>query len=54
MNSGDIKLGTWYPRGGMFKVVEGMTSLAESLGVEFEYNSPVDSIEVENGLALFM
>jgi phytoene desaturase len=23
-------LGTWHPRGGMYKVVEGMVSLAES------------------------
>ena len=50
MNYGDIKLGTWYPKGGMYKVVEGMTQLAESMGVEFEYNSPVDSIDVKNNL----
>ncbi|NVO21602.1 MAG: phytoene desaturase [Bacteroidetes bacterium] len=49
MNYGDIKLGTWYPKGGMYKVVEGMVQLAESMGVEFIYNSPVSSIEVENG-----
>ncbi len=39
MNYGDIKLGTWYPMGGMIKVVEGMVKLAESLGVEFRYNT---------------
>ncbi|MBK7213244.1 MAG: phytoene desaturase [Bacteroidales bacterium] len=44
MNYGDIKLGTWYPQGGMYKVVEGMVSLAESLGVMFEYNAEVTSI----------
>lgn len=26
MNYADVKLGTWYPKGGMFKVVEGMYS----------------------------
>ena len=49
MNYGDIKLGTWYPKGGMYKVVEGMKSLAESLGVKFEFNSPVHSLGVKNG-----
>ncbi len=49
MNYGDIKLGTWYPEGGMYKVVEAMVELAESLGVQFEYGQPVTGIEVENG-----
>lgn len=49
MNYGDIKLGTWYPVGGMYNVVEGMVKLATSLGVKFIYNSPVDSLEVTNG-----
>ena len=48
MNYGDIKLGTWYPVGGMYKVVEGMVELATSLGVKFVYNSPVESFEFEN------
>ena len=50
MNYGDIKLGTWYPVGGMYNVVEGMVELATSLGVKFIYNSPVDSLEVKNGI----
>jgi len=49
MNYGDIKLGTWYPVGGMYNVVEGMVELATSLGVKFVYNSPVESFEVKNG-----
>jgi phytoene desaturase len=49
MNYGDIKLGTWYPVGGMYNVVEGMVELATSLGVKFIFNSPVDSLEVKNG-----
>jgi phytoene desaturase len=48
MNYGDIKLGTWYPKGGMFKIVEGMVKLAESLGVQFEYDSEVTSMEVKD------
>ncbi len=48
MNYGDIKLGTWYPVGGMYNVVEGMVKLATSLGVKFIYNSPVESLVVKN------
>jgi phytoene desaturase len=49
MNYGDIKLGTWYPVGGMYNVVEGMMELATSLGVKFVYNCPVEQLEVKNG-----
>jgi phytoene desaturase len=48
MNYADMVLGTWYPQGGMYKVVEGMVSLAESLGVRFEYNANVQSIELNH------
>ncbi len=41
MNYADIRLGTWYPKGGMHKIIEGMVSLAESMGVEFVYNAEV-------------
>jgi phytoene desaturase len=49
MNYGDIQLGTWYPEGSMFKVVEGMVDLATSLGVKFVYDSPVDSFDFNDG-----
>lgn len=48
MNYADISLGTWYPKGGMHKIVEGMVALAESKGVTFLYNQEVQKIEVEN------
>ena len=51
MNYADIKLGTWYPEGGMFKIVEAMTSLAKELGVKFYCNHEVTEIKVENGIA---
>jgi phytoene desaturase len=47
MNYADMALGTWYPAGGMHKIVEGMVSLATSLGVKFEYNSEVEEISME-------
>ncbi|MCL7763452.1 phytoene desaturase family protein [Polaribacter sp. Z014] len=44
MNYADFGLGTWHPRGGMYTVIEGMVSLAESLGVTFKTNANVDKI----------
>jgi phytoene desaturase len=44
MNYADFGLGTWHPKGGMYKVVEAMTTLASSLGVVFETNSNVEKI----------
>ena len=38
MNYADFGLGTWHPRGGMYNVIDGMVSLAESLGVTFKTN----------------
>jgi phytoene desaturase len=52
MNYADIKLGTWYPQGGMYKIVEGMVSVAEELGVKFLFKSDVTEIKVENGIAV--
>ena len=49
MNFADIRLGTWYPMGGMHKIVEGMVSLASSLGVEFHYGQEVTKIIVDQG-----
>lgn len=46
MNYADMALGTWYPRGGMYKVVEGMMQLASELGIKFEFNSAVEQFEL--------
>jgi phytoene desaturase len=51
MNYADIKLGTWFPEGGMYKIVDGMYQLALEQGVKFEFNQNISSIEVENGYA---
>ena len=48
MNFADIKLGTWYPKGGMHKIVEGMQSLAEEKGVTFHFNATVHKINTGN------
>jgi phytoene desaturase len=51
MNYADIVLGTWYPQGGMHKIIEGMVKLAEKKGVIFRYKSPVIKINVTQGKA---
>lgn len=51
MNYADMALGTWYPMGGMYKIVEAMVDLAKSLGVKFEMNQEVSRIEVSQGKA---
>jgi len=47
MNYADFGLGTWHPRGGMYKVIEGMVSLAKSLGVNFQVDANVEKIETD-------
>lgn len=46
MNYADLALGTWYPMGGMHKIVEGMEALARELGVKFRFNSNVEGFEL--------
>jgi phytoene desaturase len=38
--------GVWYPQGGMYSLVEALTSLAREAGVEFIFNSAVERIDV--------
>ncbi len=45
MNYADMKLGTWYPMGGIYRVIEGMVKLAENKGVEFIYNAEVNKFD---------
>jgi phytoene desaturase len=49
MNYADIALGTWYPKGGMHKIVEGMVSLAEEKGVEIRLGEEVKSFTYKAG-----
>lgn len=48
MNYADMKLGTWYPIGGMTELVKGMQQLAMNLGVQFKFNESVLSFEYQN------
>lgn len=51
MNYADFGLGTWYAKGGMYSVVQGMHRLAEELGVRFHTGVNVSKILTENGVA---
>jgi len=47
MNYADIKGGTWFPKGGMYAVVEAMYKLALELGVEFKFNETVSEFKID-------
>lgn len=47
MNFADLSLGTWYPEGGMYQVVEGIYELADSLGVNFYANAEIIGFNFE-------
>lgn len=51
MNYADIKLGTWYPKKGMYAVVEGMYRLAQELGVKFVFDCNVTAINIVDAKA---
>jgi phytoene desaturase len=43
--------GVWFPEGGLYTVIESLVSIAESLGVDFVYNTEVEAIEVNGKVA---
>ncbi len=51
MNYAEMKLGTWYPMGGMFKIIEGMVALAKEKGVKILLEQNVTKIEIDKGEA---
>ena len=48
MNYADMSLGTWYPEGGIYSVVDGFHKLALENGVKFHFDSEVKSFEYLN------
>lgn len=52
MSYADMALGTWYPEGGMHKIIEAMVRVATELGVEFKLGESVTEIIVEGGRAV--
>lgn len=52
MNYADIVLGTWYPMGGMAKIVDAMVRVAEQQGVKIRTNEIVERINVKDNKAV--
>jgi len=48
MNYADLSLGTWYPMGGMHEIVKAFQSIALEVGVNIQFDSPIDKINVAN------
>lgn len=40
--------GVWYPKGGMYSIVEALVCLARATGVEFLFNAAVDQIDTNS------
>lgn len=49
MNYADLELGTWYPLGGMHKIIEGMARVATEQGVEIVTGNAVQQAITEGG-----
>jgi phytoene desaturase len=46
MSYTELAHGVWYPRGGMYSIIETLTDLACRAGVEFVFNAAVERIDV--------
>ncbi len=51
MSTLDFVSGVYYPKNGMYTLVESLVQLGTSLGVTYMTNAPVDHIAIENGTA---
>ena len=47
----ELAHGVWYPKGGMYKIVDALMDIAREAGVEFIFNTFVDHIEVNGSKA---
>jgi phytoene desaturase len=47
----ELAHGVWYPKGGMYRVVELLVSVAREAGVEFHFDTAVEQIEVSGSKA---
>lgn len=49
MNYGDLKLGTWYPMGGMYELVDAMYKLALEMGATFHFETEARELDIKDG-----
>ena len=48
MSYTELAHGVWYPKGGMYRIVEVLMEIAQEAGVQFEFNTPVTQIKVQD------
>jgi phytoene desaturase len=41
----ELAHGVWYPKGGMYRIVESLVDIAQAARVEFSFNTPVERID---------
>jgi phytoene desaturase len=51
MSYTELAHGVWYPRGGMYRVVEALVHLAREAGVEFAFDAQVEKIDINGSQA---
>jgi phytoene desaturase len=44
----ELAHGVWYPRGGMYSIVEALMKLAQDAGVEFTFDASVERVDVNS------
>lgn len=47
----ELNQGGYYVKGGLYKLAESLYNLARSKGADFKFNAPVQSINIESGIA---
>lgn len=47
----ELAHGVWYPKGGMYRIVEALMEIARQAGVKFEFEAQVERIEVKDSSA---
>jgi len=47
MNYADLKLGTWYPQGGMYEVIDGFVKVCKEQGVKFILDAEVTAFNMQ-------
>ncbi|MBN1149030.1 MAG: phytoene desaturase, partial [Anaerolineales bacterium] len=47
----ELAHGVWYPRGGMYRIVDALMEIARQAGVEFEFDAAAERIEVNGSQA---
>ncbi len=45
----DLALGMWYPKGGIYRIIEDMVELAQGMGVTLRTNAAVEEILISQG-----